>query len=333
MSVNSGNSRAKQKNAHLRRARINKNDEFYTLAYDVRRFVDSCSEYFAGKTVYCNCDDPDESEFAKYFIRNFAKLKLKGLFCTYYRQNPEIKAYKYYYNGAKMRRKEIEGNGSFDSAEFESIYNKIDIVVTNPPFSLAGKFVQFLLSKNVNFLIISNINIANNYLTTPYFESDVLHFCESQHNKPRHFVLPFYCASNDRTKRTFFGRRFADISCCSWLTNTEIDKRKKYVSLTKFDENEHKPFDNWRYCININRLSQLPCDYEGLIAIPITFLYKPVAGFRFLCFVGGKQATKEKRIKPYIQQNNEQIYTRCLVLKTHGGGGMEGKNKWRKNQS
>lgn len=333
MSVNSDNSRVKQKNAHLRRAQINKNDEFYTPAWEVRRFINSCSEYFAGKTVYCNCDDPDESEFAKYFIRNFTKLKLKGLFCTYYRQNPEIKAYKYYYNGVKMRRKEIKGNGSFDSAEFENIYNKIDIVVTNPPFSLASAFVQFLLSKNVKFLIISNINIINNYLTMPYFENSVLHFCAGQHNRPYNFILPLYCTSSDKTKQAFTGRGFVRLGCNTWLTNTEIDKRKKYVSLTKFDESKHKPFDNWCYCINVNRLSQLPCDYEGLIAVPITFLYRPVVGFRFLCFVGGKQGMKENRIKPYIQQNGEQIYTRCLVLKTHGGGGMGGKNKWRKNQS
>ena len=97
MSLNSDNSRANTKNAHLRRAQINKNDEFYTSAYDVRKFIDSCADYFEGKIVYCNCDDPEESEIAKYFVRNYTKLKLKGLFCTYYRQNPEIKAYKYYY--------------------------------------------------------------------------------------------------------------------------------------------------------------------------------------------------------------------------------------------
>ena len=97
MSLNSDNSRVNAKNAHLRRAQINKNDEFYTSAYDVRNFIDSCADYFENKIVYCNCDDPEESEIAKYFIRNYAKLKLKGLFCTYYRQNPEIKAYKYYY--------------------------------------------------------------------------------------------------------------------------------------------------------------------------------------------------------------------------------------------
>ena len=322
MAAKSGNSHVNVGNAHLRRAQINKNDEFYTTAYDARKFLGSCADYFADKTVYCNCDDPEESEIAKYFIRNFAKLKLKGLFCTYYRQNPEIKAYKYYYNGAKMRRKEIAGNGSFDSAEFAEIYNKIDIIVTNPPFSLAGKFVQFLLNKNIKFLIISNINIANNYLTTPCFENGVLHFCCDTKDRPRTFVMPCYCTGN-KTKE---GKPIIRMGVTAWLTNTEIDKRRKYVSLTKFDKNEHKTFDNWRYCVNINRLSQLPCDYEGLIAVPITILYKPVAGFLFLCFVGGKQGRKEGRIKPYIQQNGKQIYTRCLVLKTHGGGGMEGKN-------
>lgn len=323
MAATSGNSRVNVGNAHLRRAQINKNDEFYTTAYNARKFLDSCADYFADKTVYCNCDDPEESEIAKYFIRNFAKLKLKSLFCTYYRQNPEIKAYKYYYNGVKMCRKEIEDNGSFDSAEFAEIYNKIDIVVTNPPFSLAGKFVQFLLSKNIKFLIISNINIINNYLTLPYFENGVLHFCCDAKDRPRIFVMP-YCAGN-KTKE---GKHFVRMGVMTWLTNTEIDKRKKYVSLTKFDKNEHKLFDNWHYCINVNRLSQLPCDYEGLIAAPITFLYKPIAGFRFLCFVADNHVNAGDRIKPSLWQDKKLTFIRCLILKTERGG--KGK-KWHKN--
>lgn len=326
MSLNSDNSRISTKNAHLRKAQINKNDEFYTSAYDVRKFIDSCADYFENKIVYCNCDDPEESEIAKYFIRHYTKLKLKGLYCTYYRQNPEIKAYKYYYNGVKMRRKEIAGNGSFDSAEFEGIYNKIDIVVTNPPFSLANKFIQFLLSKNVKFLIICNINIASNSPTMQHLENGELHFCAGRRNRPECFILPFHNTS----KRTFNVRKFCRLGGCVWITNTEIDKRKRFVSLTKFDEAKHKTFDNWQHCININRLSQLPCDYEGLVAVPITFLYKPVVGYRFLCFVADQHGFLENRVKPHLYQNRKQLYVRCLILKTT----KEGKPKqWRKNQS
>lgn len=292
----------------------------------MRKFIDSCADYFAGKIVYCNCDDPEESAIAKYFIRNFAKLKLKGLFCTYYRQNPKIKAYKYYYNGVKMRRKEIEGSGSFDSAEFEDIYNKCDIVVTNPPFSLANKFVQFLLSKNVKFLIICNINIVNANPAMQCFESGELHFCAGIHNRPERFYLPWHCADREGLS----GRKFCRLGACTWLTNTEIDKRKKCVSLTKFDKEKHKTFDNWQHCINANRLSQLPCDYEGLIAVPITFLYKPVSGYRFFCFVADQHGFLENRIKPRLLQDRKQTYTRCLILKT----AKEGKPKqWHKNQS
>lgn len=326
MSLNSDNSRRKTKNAHLRRAQINKNDEFYTSAYDVRKFIDSCADYFESKIVYCNCDDPEESEIAKYFIRNYAKLKLKGLYCTYYRQNLEIKAYKYYYNGVKMRRKEIADSGSFDSAEFEGVYSKCDIVVTNPPFSLANKFVQFLLSKSVKFLIICNINIANVNPIMQRLESGELHFCASVHNRPNFFVLPFH----NTAKRTLIGHNFCRLGVCCWLTNTEIDKRKRFVSLTKFDETKHKTFDNWQHCVNVNRLSQLPCNYEGLIAVPLTFLYKPVVGFRFLCFVADQHGFLEDRVKPSLWQNSDMIYTRCLILKTAKGGKPK---QWCKNQS
>ncbi len=326
MSLNYDNSRVNTKNAHLHRAQINKNDEFYTSAYDVRKFIDSCADYFENKIVYCNCDDPEESEIAKYFIRNYAKLKLKGLFCTYYRQNPEIKAYKYYYNGVKMRRKEIAGNGSFDSAEFGDIYNKCDIVVTNPPFSLANKFVQFLLNKNTKFLIICNINIVNANPTMQCFENGELRFCTVQHNRPERFALPFHNAA----KYTLNGRKFCRLGGNTWMTNTDIDKRKRFVSLTKFDKTKHKTFDNWQHCINVNRLSQLPCDYEGLIAVPITFLYKPVVGYRFLCFVADQHGFLENRIKPHLWQDGKLTYTRCLILKTT----KEGKPKqWCKNQS
>lgn len=326
MSLNSDNSRVNAKNAHLRRAQINKNDEFYTSAYDVRKFIGSCADYFEGKTVYCNCDDPEESEIAKYFIRNYAGLKLKGLYCTYYRQTPEIKAYKYYYNGVKMRRREIAGNGSFDSAEFEGIYNKCDIVVTNPPFSLANKFIQFLLSKNVKFLIICNLNIVNANPTMQCYESGELHFCAGIHNRPERFILPFHSTG----KRTFNGRNFCRLGSCIWLTNTVIDKRKRLVSLTKFDKTKHKTFDNWQYCININRLSQLPCDYEGLIAVPLTFLYKPVSGYRFLCFVADQHGFLENRVKSLLWQDGKLTYARCLILKTAKGGRPK---QWRKNQS
>lgn len=329
MAQQSGNKRVQLNNRNLRRAQVKKNDEFYTCASDVHKIVELCKTYFAGKVIYCNCDNPQESNIAKYFMRNFAKLKLKGLYCTYYRQNSEIKAYKYYYNGVKMRRKEIAGNGSFDDEEFDRVYKKADLVVTNPPFSLTPKFIQHLIKKNVKFLIVANFNICGTEGLIECFERGDLQFCPLRDCRLRYFGVPISAKNN----MNFTGQKQCRLGNCFWLTNDKtLFPRKKYVTLTKYNKAEHRPFDDWKHCININRLSQTPCDYEGLIAVPISYIVTPLAGFRFIGMCSTGHGFVEDRIKPFLYQDGKQCFTRCLILRTHTVG-IGGDNYWRRIQS
>lgn len=148
------------KNDNLHKAKDAKNDEFYTRIEDVAEELRHYKKHFAGKVVFCNCDDPTWSAFWRYFHLNFAELGLKKLISTHYdRTEP---TYKMEYEGGDDNNVEVgvkaplEGNGDFRSKECLDLLDECDIVVTNPPFSLFREFVGTLMEHKKKFLIIGN---------------------------------------------------------------------------------------------------------------------------------------------------------------------------------
>ena len=155
-------------NANLRKARKNKNDEFYTRYEDIEAEVMKYREQFKDKVVYLPCDDPGEkkSEFWTFFVNNFDAFGLKKLIATHYEENG--KAYKIWIDGdttgdgyiddSDALQEDLIGNGDFRSPECIAIMNECDIVCTNPPFSLFREFVDTIMKADKKFLIIGNQN-------------------------------------------------------------------------------------------------------------------------------------------------------------------------------
>lgn len=184
------------KNENLHKAKEAKKDEFYTQYEDIQNEINHFEHHFQGKTVLCNCDDPFESNFCKFFLRNFNYLKLKRLICTSYSTSPVIGQQLTLFdwmnepvqrgngyvmditevpmaNGRgvsdadidsllrskKRGVKKLKGDGDFRSDECIGYLKQADIVVTNPPFSLFREYVAQLIEYNKSFLINGNISL------------------------------------------------------------------------------------------------------------------------------------------------------------------------------
>ena len=151
------------KSDNLRKAKDVKNDEFYTQLTDVSKELMHYKQHFKNKTIFCNCDDPTWSAFWKYFHLNFSTLGLKKLISTHYDKTEPT--YKMEYTGGNDidvtfgLRTPLKGDGDFRSQECLDILKVADIVVTNPPFSIAREYyIPTLYKYNKKFLIVGDLN-------------------------------------------------------------------------------------------------------------------------------------------------------------------------------
>ena len=149
-------------NKNLQNAKAAKNDEFYTMIEDIENELQHYTEQFKGKVVYCNCDDPEWSNFWKYFHENFEKLHLKRLISTHYEAGS--RSYKMEYEGGNDNdiecgvKTQLDCDGDFRSAECVEILDEADIVVTNPPFSLFRSYIGLMVERKKKFLVIGSQN-------------------------------------------------------------------------------------------------------------------------------------------------------------------------------
>lgn len=250
------------KNDNLHKAKDAKNDEFYTRIEDVAEELRHYKKHFAGKVVLCNCDDPTWSAFWRYFHLNFAELGLKKLISTHYdRTEP---TYKMEYEGGNDNDVEVgvktplEGNGDFRSKECLDLLDECDIVVTNPPFSLARAYVQCLREHNKQFVIIGDLNWITYKEIFPMLKDNEIWL---GYSSVKEFVQP------DGTIKKF-GNKL-------WYTNLDIQKRHEKLILWKhFTPEEYPAYLNVDNAINADSVDNIPFDYYGIIGVPITFLSK-----------------------------------------------------------
>ena len=142
-------------NKFLSAAKVNKNDEFYTQLSDIEKELQYYKQHFKGKVVYCNCDDPNASNFFRYFFDNFKQLGLKKLIASGYKpENSEQGIWSEYLGEGNAVIEPLKGDGDFRSDECVELLKQADIVVTNPPFSLFREFVAQLVEYNKKFLIL-----------------------------------------------------------------------------------------------------------------------------------------------------------------------------------
>ena len=156
-------------NSNLNRAKKARNDEFYTMLSDIENELRHYRDHFKDKVVYCNCDDPRRSNFVKYFQINFDKLNLKKLISTGYKKDGRGLKLVYDGDNKDANVELLEGDGDFRSEECVELLKEADIVVTNPPFSIASLYMQQLIEHGKKFLIIGPLNLIAYKDTFPYF--------------------------------------------------------------------------------------------------------------------------------------------------------------------
>ena len=259
---------------NLNKAKKAKNDEFYTLYSDVAKELAHYQQHFKGKTVYCNCDNPEWSSFWRYFHINFSAMGLKKLIATY-KGTP---TYKMEYTGGNDidvtvgLRTPLKGDGDFRSQECLDMLEVADIVVTNPPFSLFREYVATLMEHKKKFLIIGNMNAVTYKEIFPLIKNNQIWYGVSLSGSKCSFIVP----DSYEGKNVFFedGVKKARINNAIWLTNLDHHKRhEKIVLCKKYTPKEFPKYDNYN-AIDCSLVRNIPCDYDDVVGVPITFLAK-----------------------------------------------------------
>lgn len=264
-------------NANLHKAKDAKNDEFYTQLTDVSKEMMYYKEHFKDKIVFCNCDDPTWSAFWRYFHLNFAELGLKKLISTHYVK--EEATYKMEYTGGDDNDIEIgvktplEGNGDFRNRECLDLLDECNIVVTNPPFSLFREYVAVLMEHKKKFIILGNMNALTYKEIFPLIRDNQLWYGASIHSGDRKFYVPDnYPLEAAGCGVDEDGKRYIRVKGVRWYTNMDYSARHEELKLWKtYNESEFPKYENYD-AININKYSEIPVDYNGVMGVPITIL-------------------------------------------------------------
>ena len=295
-------------NSNLNKAKKAKNDEFYTQLEDIEKELIHYEGQFKGKIVLCNCDDPTMSAFWKYFHLNFAKLGLKKLISTHYEVDKPT--YKMEYKGGNDNdikvgiKTPLKSNGDFRSEECLNTLDECDIVVTNPPFSLFRECVAVLMEHKKKFLIIGNKNAVKCKTFFPLIKDNkVWTGCTNV----KEFLQPDGSI-----------KKFGNIG---WFTNLDVVQGKKLILHKKYTSNEYQKYGNYN-AINVNKVSEIPVDYDGVMGVPITFIdkYNPKQ-FEILGMTTGRKEFDEltyptKRYINAIQHNKDGSLTNGSKMNT-----------------
>lgn len=294
-------------NKNLNAAKTAKKDEFYTQMTDIERELQHYWKHFRDKVVLCNCDDPYESNFFKYFALRFNQLGLKKLICTCYNGSPvqgnELmidfgdfteEPKKIAYKVEITEVKDLNGDGAVDLSDVQyllkndknvigtlktgdfrdpeciELLKQSDIVVTNPPFSLFREYIGQLMEYEKKFLIIGNQGAIIYKEIFPSVINNKIWLGYGFKGGAAHFVSPYDDIATANDHREGMIR----VSGVHWFTNMEIPKRNEEIDLVcRYSPEEYPQYDNYN-AINVNRTQDIPCDYDGIMGVPITFLDK-----------------------------------------------------------
>ncbi len=284
---------AKSGTALLTKAKLAKKDEFYTQLGDIEREAMHYREYFCGKTVLCNCDDPRVSNFFHYFSYNFEFLGLKKLISICYKnQERDLfttkatdRAIWLEYDGDKNGNRipdpeeigihYLDGDGDFRKEESINLLKRADVVVTNPPFSLFREYVAQLVKYEKKFLIIGNVNALKYKEIFPLIKQDKMWLGCSIHSGDREFGVPDdYPLEASSCRIDEKGRKFIRVKGVRWYTNIEHKERHEEMILyRKYDPAVYPKYVNYD-AIEVSKTADIPCDYDGVMGVPITFMDK-----------------------------------------------------------
>lgn len=245
-------------------------------------FYKSC---FKGKIVYCNCDDPNSSNFWKFFYGNFAMYGLKKLVATWYSEAE--RPFKLTFDGKRMGKSQLIGNGDFRSAECVSILDGCDICCTNPPFSLFREMIALLVGNGKKFLLVGNMNAMCYKEIFPLFLKNKVRYGASIHSGDRKFYVPDdYPLDASGCGTDVNGRKYVKVKGVRWFTNMRHSfKNPALATSARYESAKYPRYDSYD-AINVDSVKDITLDYEGNMGVPITFLDKfnpgqfEIVGFR-----------------------------------------------------
>jgi len=273
-------------NKLLQQAKRQKNDEFYTQLCDIESELQYYKGQFKDKTVYCNCDDPQTSNFYRYFVSHFKELGLRRLIASCYKgQCSDLFSASEDEHGFYVEHTEkgesapvyFHGSGDFRSRESVELLKQADVVVTNPPFSLFREFVAQLVRYGKQFLIIGNINAITYKEIFNLIKDNKAWLGVNLGRGISGFIVPEdYELYGTEARIDSDGNRIVSPNNCLWLTNLDNTARHESIVLTKKyagNETNYPKYDNYDG-INVNKTQDIPQDYAGYMGVPITFLHK-----------------------------------------------------------
>lgn len=343
-----------------------KKDEFYTQLVDIENELRHYKEHFKGKVVFCNCDDPYESNFFKYFAINFNHLGLKKLICTCYAGSPVVYTQLSLFGDEEVIGEEpsdkkpykieithvddlngdgavdltdvelllrsvdgkptlLKGDGDFRSAECVELLKEADIVVTNPPFSLFREYVALLEKYHKQYLIIGNVNAITYKEIFPLIKDNRLWLGASIHSGDREFRVPDnYPLNATGCRIDENGIKYIRVKGVRWYTNLDYSQRHENLILYKtYTPEDYPRYDNYN-AIDVSKTADIPCDYDEVMGVPITFMdkYSPDQ----FEIVGRADANIAKENNPYYIAglkdkggapliNGKFVYKRVLIKK------------------
>lgn len=301
-------------NTSLGAAKTAKEDEFYTQLSDIEKEMRYYRRHFKGKTVLCNCDDPFESNFFKFFVLNFQRLGLKKLIATCYAGSPITgsqlslfdvlggdesnrgKPYKAVvttvydatgdggvdmldvaelFKSGENELTELEGDGDFRSPECLELLEEADIVVTNPPFSLFREYIATLMEYQKYFIVIGSQN-AITYKEIFQLLMENKMWLGNKFGDMAFTVPDHYKPRATRYWQDETGQKWRSMGNICWFTNLDIKKRHEELILVRRYVGHEDDYPRYdNYdAIEVSRVADIPSDYAGVMGVPITFLDK-----------------------------------------------------------
>jgi hypothetical protein len=267
-------------NENLTKAKTGKNDEFYTQYHDIENEINAYLEYdpnvFEGKTILLPCDDPEWSNFTKFFAQNFQRLKLKKLISTSYApeskndktqyqptlfevNDPQFDQTKTIVNGKIFSLTQdktgdgkidvndlewtyLEGDGDFRSKEIIKLRNEADIIITNPPFSLFREFLAWVVEVDKKFVLIGNMNAITYKEVFPLIKNNKMwtgsRFNKRLNGKNMTFAVPDnYNLSGTEVELNSDGKKMISVAGTGWFTNLDHGIRHQFIPLMSMADN------------------------------------------------------------------------------------------------
>jgi len=296
-------------NKNLNAAKAAKKDEFYTQLTDIERELQHYWPHFRDKVVLCNCDDPYESNFFKYFALRFNQLGLKKLICTCYNGSPvqgnELmidfgdftdEPRKVAYKVVISEVKDLNGDGAVDLSDVRyllkndknvisilrtgdfrdteciALLREADVVVTNPPFSLFREYIGQLMEYGKKFLIVGTLNAIHYKEVFPWIKDGKVWLGYGFNAGNAYFRIP--SEDNPKYSEGVYDEMTGLVKFrnCHWFTNLDHNKRHEELDLVcRYSPEEYPTYDNFE-AIDIGRVQDIPYDYDGVMGVPDTIL-------------------------------------------------------------